>query len=227
LTINIRQFNVVLANIEMSQEIESACRYAIEQAKKKIASEVTPDDLLLGCFRTISQFGIAQIGPWRFDLEELGMDWLSLGEQKKHKVAYSQEVVQLLELAGQIARADSASADVRHLLAAYAGSEVGLIGRLKRENSITSADWRAAVADLALGSRASFTPFQSSLSMPSEIREYLTPEEASEILAIHVQTLRGHVRSGKLPALRLAGERAIRIRRTDLEKVFEPAVQTD
>jgi excisionase family DNA binding protein len=58
-------------------------------------------------------------------------------------------------------------------------------------------------------------------------REHLTPEEAAEILSIDVQTLRGHPRSGKLPALRLAGERAIRIRRSDLEKVFESAAQAD
>jgi excisionase family DNA binding protein len=55
-------------------------------------------------------------------------------------------------------------------------------------------------------------------------REYLTPEEAAEAIGIHVQTLRGYVRSGKLPALRLAGERAIRIRRKDLEAVLEPLV---
>ena len=52
-------------------------------------------------------------------------------------------------------------------------------------------------------------------------RDFLTPEEAAEALGIHVQTLRGYVRSGKLPALRLAGERAIRIRRADLEQVLE------
>ena len=56
----------------MSLEIESACRFAIEQAKKRGALEVTPDDLLLGCLRTASQFGIVQLGPWKFDLENWG-----------------------------------------------------------------------------------------------------------------------------------------------------------
>ena len=46
--------------------------------------------------------------------------------------------------------------------------------------------------------------------------------QAAEALGVHVQTLRAYVRSGRLPALRLAGERAIRIRRSDLEKVLEP-----
>jgi hypothetical protein len=34
--------------------------------------------------------------------------------------------------------------------------------------------------------------------------------------------MRGYIRSGRLPAFRLAGERAIRIRRVDLEKLLEP-----
>ncbi|MDE3197619.1 MAG: helix-turn-helix domain-containing protein [Acidobacteriota bacterium] len=39
---------------------------------------------------------------------------------------------------------------------------------------------------------------------------------------LHVQTLRAYIRSGKLPASRIAGERALRIRRADLGKVLEP-----
>jgi excisionase family DNA binding protein len=35
--------------------------------------------------------------------------------------------------------------------------------------------------------------------------EYLTPEQAADVLGVHVQTVRGYVRSGKLPASRLAG----------------------
>jgi excisionase family DNA binding protein len=58
----------------------------------------------------------------------------------------------------------------------------------------------------------------------SAAREFLTPEEAAEALGIHVQTLRAYVRSGKLPALRVAGERSLRVRRSDLEKVLEPLV---
>ncbi len=50
----------------------------------------------------------------------------------------------------------------------------------------------------------------------------MTPEEAAEALGIHVQTMRAYIRSERLPAFRLAGERAIRILRTDLEKVLEP-----
>lgn len=67
---------------------------------------------------------------------------------------------------------------VEHLLAAFAAEAEGLMGTLKTRHGITSAGWRAAL-----------------------VRDYLTPEEAAAALAIHVQTLRACVRSGKLPAL--------------------------
>jgi excisionase family DNA binding protein len=65
---------------------------------------------------------------------------------------------------------------------------------------------------------------KSEAVQPTGAREYLTPEEAAEALGIHVQTMRAYVRSGRVPAYRVAGERAIRIRRPDLEKILEPLV---
>ena len=200
------------------RESEVAVSFAITQAKRRGLVEVTQDQLLLGCLQAISQLGIVQLGPWTFDLEDLGIDWLERPESSATKVAYSQEAVALFDQAARIARAEgSAAMRVDHLLAAFAGEETGLMGQLKRRHSITSADWRAAVARLQ--------PAPAPLDRSSDgLRDYLSPEEAAEALGIHVQTLRGYVRSGKLPALRLAGERAIRIRRADLEAVLEPLV---
>ena len=89
------------------------------------------------------------------------------------------------------------------------------MGEFKQTRGITSAGWRAAVGQLAPAG----TPVTE---LSAAGRDYLTAEEAAEALSIHVQTLRAYVRSGKLPAMRLAGERAIRIRRADLSKVLEP-----
>jgi excisionase family DNA binding protein len=49
-----------------------------------------------------------------------------------------------------------------------------------------------------------------------------SPEEAAEHLGVHVQTVRSWIRAGRLPASRLAGQRALRIRESDLESVLEP-----
>ena len=88
------------------------------------------------------------------------------------------------------------------------------MGALKRAHGITSATWRAAVARLS----ADETNGGKSGAKP----EYLTTEEAAGTLGIHVQTMRAYIRSGRLPAFRLAGERSIRLLRADLEKVLEP-----
>src|SRR5262249_51044342 len=102
---------------------------------------------------------------------------------------------------------------------AFANEETGLMGDLKREHGITSASWRAAIA--AIHTEREIPRIES--AQPNT-REFLTPEEAAEALGIHVQTMRAYVRSGRLPAYRVAGERAIRIRRPGLEKVLEPLV---
>lgn len=54
-----------------------------------------------------------------------------------------------------------------------------------------------------------------------------SPEEAAEYLGIHVQTVRAWIRSGRLKASRLAGQRALRIKASDLMTVLEPVGAAD
>ncbi len=202
-------------------EADLAASFAIFAAKQRGADEVTPDHLLLGCLRAISRFGIATLGPWSLDLETLGVDWVRQPDGPRPKVAYSREAVDLFDRAAQIAKSSGdTGVSVNHLLAAFAAEEGGLMGELKHAHGITSASWRAAVARIGAGeSNGAKLP---TASEKKGAREYLTPEEAAEALGIHVQTMRAYIRSERLPAFRLAGERAIRILRTDLEKVLEP-----
>jgi excisionase family DNA binding protein len=208
------------------RDSEIAASFAIALAKRRNVEEVSPDELLLGCLRAISQFGIVQLGAWTLDLEELGMDWLEPSDRGAAKVSYSQAVVALFDQAARIARADgSGPVRVDHLLAAFAPERSGLMGDLKRKHGITSATWRAAIAKLALGrSGEILQERKEAQAAPVAARDYLSPEEAAQALGIHVQTVRAYVRSGKLPALRLAGERTIRIRREDLATLLEPLV---
>ena len=48
------------------------------------------------------------------------------------------------------------------------------------------------------------------------------PQEAAAYLNVHVQTVRAWIRSGRLRARRLAGQRALRITASDLRSVLEP-----
>lgn len=205
------------------KDTEEAAAFAIALAKKRNRKEVGPDELLLGCLQTFSRFGVAQIGSWTLDLEEFGVDWLDTPPKNETKVAYSQPVVDLFDRAARIATADgSGTIRVFHLLAAFGVENEGFMGDLKRSFGITNSTWRAAVARTWIGTDVSLSGVDSSKG--NNLSEYLTPEQAAEALSIHVQTVRAYVRSGKLPALRLAGERAIRIRRGDLKTVLEPLV---
>ena len=206
------------------KDAETAAAFAISQAKRRGLAEVGADELLLGCLQTISVFGIVRLGPWTFDLEALGIDWLER-PARGARVDYSQAVVELFDRAARISAVSAGGGGIQvdHLLAAFAGETGGLMGELKRTHEITGAGWRAAVAQLWPNVPPSATP-PADGSATAAAADYLTPEEAAAALNIHVQTLRAYVRSGKLPALRLAGERAIRIRRQDLETVLEPLV---
>jgi excisionase family DNA binding protein len=215
--------------LDSMSDAELAISFAIFAAKQRDATEVDPDHLLLGCLRAISRFGIATLGPWDLDLEYLGIDWSRQADGPRPKVTFSKQVVELLDRATQIARsAGDPVAGVTHILAAFANEEGGLMGQLKRSHGIASASWRAAVAQLGFGptgfSQINDTKANQVKAEPNRTREYLTPEEAAEELGVHVQTMRAYIRSGRMPAFRLAGERAIRILRADLGKVLEPVV---
>jgi excisionase family DNA binding protein len=60
---------------------------------------------------------------------------------------------------------------------------------------------------------------EQTLTAPEKL---YSPEEAAEYLGVHVQTVRGWIRTGRLRASRLAGQRALRIRASDLTSVLEP-----
>ena len=206
------------------RDAASAASHAIQITRQRGLTEIGPDELLLGCLLALSRFGIAQFGAWTFDLEVLGVDWLKppARTNESAKVAYSDATVGIFDRAAHIARLDGCS-DIRieHLLVAFTNEETGPMGGLRRTYSVDNAGWRAAAAALP------GTPAPPHAPVPPAspaAREYLTPEEAAEALGIHVQTLRAYVRSGKLPALRVAGERSLRVRRSDLEKVLEPLV---
>jgi excisionase family DNA binding protein len=59
------------------------------------------------------------------------------------------------------------------------------------------------------------------------VERLMTPEEVADYLRVHVQTVRGWIRSGTLPARRVAGLRALRVRFCDAEKLLQPVDSAD
>jgi excisionase family DNA binding protein len=198
-----------------------ALRTAIGLAKADGREEVTEDDLLAGCLAALARFGTVRLGSWVIDVEELGIDWLSAEPVNPPKLAYSGGVVEVLDRAAMLARREGPEKiSVEHILACFARETGGLMGRLRERYGIDSAGWRAALAEIAEPAEAALDAVpQRNGDAP---REFLSPEEAAKFLGVHVQTLRGYIRSGKLPALRIAGERSIRIRRGSVEALLEP-----
>ncbi len=62
---------------------------------------------------------------------------------------------------------------------------------------------------------------------PAVEERLYSPEEAADYLGVHVQTVRGWIRSGRLKASRLAGQRALRIRASELASLLEPVDPSD
>ena len=146
------------------------------------------------------------------------------------KVAYVPATAALFNQAAGIARHDGADkVTLVHLLVAFAPEEHGFMGQLKQTFGFSATEWRAALARWhpvhpnGAGSSAGHGT-ESRHHGDIQVRALLSPDEAAAFLGVHTQTVRGYIRSGKLPAQRLAGERALRIRREDLLALLEPFI---
>ena len=212
-----------IRGVETDDSVTAAARVAIQRARSRGAKEAAPDDLLAGALLAVSRFGIVWIGETAIDLEALDLGPVDLsGNSTKVKVAYSAATAAIFDRAAGIARREAAArVEAVHLLAAFAPETSGSMGDLKRRYGLDDTAWRAGLArwprresGLSDGGPAE-TP-------ASLVAEFFSPEEAASLLGLHIQTVRGYIRSGKLPALRVAGERAIRIRRDDLLGLLEP-----
>ncbi|MAE40867.1 MAG: hypothetical protein CML07_08120 [Psychrobacter sp.] len=205
--------------------VMQATKRAIARAKRRGDTEITPDDLLVGLLFAIGRFGIALIEPWAIDLAALEEPFTGPEPSgRKPKPAYTPATATIFDRAATLARQEGSSVEPIHLLAAYAEEEGGLMGSLKSTYGIADTEWRTALVRWgANGTHDGATGRVDDPSeQPSQQQDFLTPDEAAALLGVHTQTIRGYIRTAKLPAYRLAGERAIRIRREDLLGLFEP-----
>ena len=96
-------------------------------------------------------------------------------------------------------------------LLAFMRTPEGLPARVFGELGVTAEDVERYADGLATGASISGHP-----------ERLLSTEEAAEYYGVHVQTVRAWIRAGKLPASKLAGQKSIRIRESDLTQVLEP-----
>jgi excisionase family DNA binding protein len=207
-------------NLSGNGTVENASKAAMARAKNRSSDQVSADDLLIGSLQSISRFGISLIGPWTVDLELMGETLPTVDTVKGRKVTYAPDAVAVFDKAAWLAKQDKSTVDLVHILVAFAYVECQFMEKLKRTYSFTSTEWRAELAKWRPETGISKTA--DTTATTSSERLLLSPEEAGSLLGVHTQTVRGYIRSGKLPAHRLAGERALRIRREDIFDLLEP-----
>jgi len=217
----------------MEDLVSTAIRSAIKHAKRRKKAEVTRDDLLIGLLQTVARFEIVQIGEFTIDLEELEEAHTEAsrddaGRADKQKVAYSPKASAVFDRAARMAKRDNSSKiGIVHLLVAFASEDNMVFARLKEKYGISGVKWRSALSTwqpASLGMIETGAKVSSATRSAKELsdKEFFTPDEAAVFLDVHPQTIRGYIRTGKLAALRLAGERALRIKRNDLLALLEP-----
>lgn len=196
-------------------------------ARRRASKEVTAEDLLAGCLQSLSHLGIVLLSDLAIDLSTFGVPSSPLPDSTNVKAEYSQDALEVLHRATDLASAeDPTEPGVEHLLACFSETDGGLMGQIKQVLAIDGMHWRIALArhyTARLALEPAAVPVRMERTqLGRETPEYLSPEEAAILLGVHVQTLRAYIRSGKLPALRVAGERVLRIRSADLGALLEP-----
>lgn len=202
------------------ERVVAGAAHAIERARARGSESVEPDDLLAGLLLAVARFGIVDLGPLAIDLEPLGLGFDASLPSLAIRPRYSAEAAAVFERAARVARGDGGRplAPV-HLLVVLADPRVPTFARLAKRHGLDAAGWRRLLA--ALEPSSSVDPVAPSSRATLAAPDLLTPDEAAELLGVHIQTLRGYIRSGRLPALRVAGQRAIRVRRDELLGLLE------
>jgi excisionase family DNA binding protein len=97
--------------------------------------------------------------------------------------------------------------------------------RVTKPLALDASGWRRLLAAIEPVTTPAPTSATDSSTSATRGDDLLSPEQAAAELGVHIQTLRGYIRRGKLAAFRLAGERVIRIRRDDLAALLAQPVE--
>jgi len=181
------------------------------EAIRLSAAQETLDLYFLVYLRHLARFGFFTFGPITIDVrlvEDLVERTIPRGSDggappwSDDLVAFSGRLVQ------EVSRSGRRRMDELHFLMAFLNTTEGLPGRVFGELGVTSEMVEAYIRRVQ--------------SARPVLEELYTPEEAAAYLNVRVQTVRSWIRSGRLKAKRLAGQRSLRISTTDLQSVLEP-----
>jgi excisionase family DNA binding protein len=184
-----------------------------EEAERIGAASLSLDLWFVVFLRKMSRFGYFSFGPINIDvrlIEDIVESTTPrAADFKRGYVPMDDDVFRLSGLVMQeVRRSGRSRIDELHFLRAFMRCDEGLPGRVFGELGVTPEQ----VEDYA----------RSGGRGPQPLETLYSPEEAAAYLNVHVQTVRAWIRSGRLRARRLAGQRALRITAADLQSVLEP-----
>jgi excisionase family DNA binding protein len=217
------------------ERVTLAASHAVERARARGAEQIEPEDLLVGMLYAVSRFGIVPFGEVEIDLEVLGLRFDVAEPAGLAGPRYADATADVFDRAARVARMEGAKRIAPiHFLAVLADQDLPLLAVIRRRYDLDSTGLRAALArvpppalpGMAVAPAPSAGVRSQSLAHtgaqdPPTGTGLMNPEEAAAFLGLHIQTIRGYIRNGKLPAFRVAGERSIRVRRDDLLALLE------
>jgi excisionase family DNA binding protein len=185
----------------------------VQEMADRFRSNATVDLLFLAYLRRLSRFGYFHYGPVTIDvrlIEELVERTVERNTSDGPGTqVYTDDVVRFTEvLMKEVHRSGGRRIDELHFLLSFMRCGEGLPARVFGELGITPEQVEAVA--------------KASPREEPELERLYSPEEVAEYLGVHVQTVRTWIRTGRLPARRLAGQRALRIRASDIQGVLEP-----
>jgi excisionase family DNA binding protein len=183
------------------------------ECRRLNSAEFTLDIEFLVFLRLTSQFGFFSFGPIHIDVR-LIEDIVERTTPRRLTPSdgpppYSGDYVRFSELLmEEVRRSGRGHIDELHYLLAFIRINQGLPGRVFGELAVTPEQIKQFARNGSM--------------QPASMEKLFSPEEAAEYLNVHVQTVRTWIKSGRLKAHRLAGQRSLRITASDLMSVLEP-----
>ncbi len=184
----------------------------------------TSDEEFIAFLKLFGRFGFFTFGPITIDVgmvEDIFWRTAERGNGDPHFGALSElYVAHCVRFWEEFRKSGRPRMEPIHMLLAYMRCPDGLPARVFGELGVLPEAIEHYAARLSSGLS------QDEASSPTAERLYST-EEAAAYFNVHIQTVRVWIRTGKLTAFRLAGQKAIRIRERDLKAVLEPIEPSD
>ena len=193
------------------QFIQTMGLESAREAERLGSATVTVDIQFLVFLRRFSRFGFFQFGPVAIDtrlIEDILERTITRGGDGSPAQMDDDFVRFSRMLIAEAQRSGRKRIDELTYLVTFMRWDEGVVGRVFGELGVSADQVERYAAQRGTPS--------------SEPERLYSPEEAAEYLGVHVQTVRSWIRSGRLRASRLAGQRALRIRASDLGSVLEP-----